>query len=54
MRNETMKSKILKAIGADPNGYKVQDSIKHKTVVDTERREIDYQSSSYAKGVQNS
>ena len=42
MKNETFKSKILKAIGADPNSYKVPDSIKHKIVVDTENREVDY------------
>ena len=54
MKNETLQSKILKAIGADPNQFKAGDTIKHKMVVDTEQREIDYQTSSYAKGVQNS
>ena len=54
MKNITLKSKILKAIGADPDNYHVGDTIKHQQVVETEHREVDYQTSSYARGVQSS
>jgi hypothetical protein len=54
MKNITLKSKILKAIGADPDKYNSGDTYKHKLVVETEHREVDYQTSSYSRGVQNS
>ena len=42
MKNESKESILLKALGADPSKFKEPDSIRHKIVVDTQRREIDY------------